>query len=157
MSFASRARLCAVAALAALGLTACAAQTGPYSYAPYEAGMIARVEEGTIVSARPIRLETYQNGSGGLVGGVAGAAIGSQFGGDTGGTVAGAVIGGLLGAVAGDAIANNENRNGFAYVIRRERDGSMIEIAQPDVQPLPLGMRVHIAYGDRVRVTPATY
>jgi outer membrane lipoprotein SlyB len=139
------------------GLSACATDPGPYAYNRYEAGTIARVEEGVVVAVRPVVFDGQQPGSGAAIGGLAGVAVGSQFGGDTGGHIAGAVIGGILGAVAGDAIANNSQQQGYAYTIRRERDGSMVEIAQVEPQPFPVGARVHITYGDRVRVVPAGY
>jgi outer membrane lipoprotein SlyB len=151
----SRPLLAALALVGTLTLGACATQPGPYGYSPYEAGTIARVEEGTIVSARPVVFNGQQQGSGAAVGGLAGAAVGSQFGGDTGGHIAGALIGGMLGAVAGDAMQNSSTATGFAYTIRRERDGSLIEVAQAEPQPIPVGARVHITYGDRVRIVPA--
>lgn len=149
-------RLFAAAALAGtLSLGACATTPGPYAYSPYEAGTIARVEEGTIVSSRPVQFGTQQRGSGALVGGAAGATIGSQFGGDSDGRLFGALLGGILGAVAGDAVQNDGASYGFAYTIRRERDGGLIEVAQAEAQPLAPGTRVHITYGDRVRIVPA--
>lgn len=151
----SRRILAAAALVGTLSLGACATQPGPYAYSPYEAGTIARVEEGTIVSSRPVSFGSQQRGSGALVGGAAGAAVGSQFGGDTDGRLFGALLGGIMGAVAGDAVQNNNTGYGFAYTIRRERDGSMIEVAQAEPQPLPNGARVHITYGDRVRIVPA--
>jgi outer membrane lipoprotein SlyB len=149
-----RIALAAAAAAATLGVGACATQTGPYAYSPYEAGMVARVEEGTILSARPVAFNPQQRGSGALVGGLVGATAGSQFGGDSGGHILGAVIGGLLGAAVGDAVEDGGASHGFAYTIRRDRDGSIVEIAQAEPQPLPVGQRVHISYGERVRVLP---
>jgi outer membrane lipoprotein SlyB len=151
----SRLLILGAALAGTLGLAACATTPGPDGYSPYEAGSIARVEEGTIVSVRPVRFGQQQNGSGAAVGGLAGAAVGSQFGGDTGGHIAGAVIGGLLGAVVGDAVQDGKTTNGFAYTIRRQHDGSLIEIPQAEPYAMPVGARVHITYGDRVRVTPA--
>jgi outer membrane lipoprotein SlyB len=151
----SRRLLAAAALLGAFGLTACATTPGPYGYSPYEAGMVARVEEGTIVSARPVAFGPRQQGSNAAVGGLAGAVVGSQFGGDSGGHLAGAIIGGVLGAVIGDSVEKNGAATGFAYTIRREPDGNLIEIAQAEPQPLSVGSRVRISYGDRVRVVPA--
>ena len=151
----SRRLFAAVALAGTLGLGACATQPGPYAYSPYEAGTIARVEEGVVISSRPVSFGGQQRGSGALVGGAAGATIGSQFGGDTDGRIFGAILGGIMGAVAGDAVQNNQTSYGFAYTIRRERDGSMIEVAQAEPQPLPNGAKVHITYGDRVRIVPA--
>jgi len=151
----SRLVLACAAVAGTLGLAACAAGPGPYAYRGYEAGRIAHVEEGTIVSARPVVFDPQQRGSGALIGGAAGAAVGSQFGGDTGGRILGGVIGGALGAAAGDAVESGRTTQGYAYTIRRERDGSMVEVAQAETQPLPIGTRVHITYGEQVRVVPA--
>jgi outer membrane lipoprotein SlyB len=146
--------LAPLALVGTLALGACATQPGPYSYSPYEAGMMARVEEGTVVSVRPVRFNDQQPGSGMAVGGLAGAAVGSQFGGDTGGHIIGALIGGMLGMGAGKAIEDGNVGHGFAYTIRRQGDGSLFEVAQVEPQPIPVGSRVHITYGDRVRIVP---
>jgi len=50
--------------------------------------------------------------------------------------------------------ANSSFGHGFAYPIRRDREGPIVGIAQAEPQPLPVGQRVHISYGDRVRVLP---
>lgn len=153
----ARFALMSLALAGALGLGACATDPGPYAYSPYEAGAISHVEEGTVLAVRPVVFDQQRRGSGALVGGAAGATIGSQFGGDSGGHLLGAVIGGMVGAVAGDAVSTGNARNGFAYTIRRQRDDSVIEIAQVEPQPLQPGTRVSIVYGDRVRVVPAGY
>ena len=144
----------AFALVGTLALGACATDPGPYAYSPYEAGMMARVEEGAIVSARPIVFDQHQRGSGAVVGGLSGAVVGSQFGGDAGGHLLGAIIGGMLGAGVGSAVEQGGARNGFAYTVRRQSDGSLFEVAQVEPQPIPVGARVNIVYGDRVRIVP---
>ena len=41
------------------------------------------------------------------------------------------------------------------YVVQRLRDDSLIEVYQPDPQPLPAGLRVGIRYGSPVRIEAA--
>ena len=80
---------------------------------------------------------------------MAGSAIAGR--GDRG---AGALLGGIGGALLGNAIASSDRHPGFAYTIRR-RDGGLVEIAQADPQPIPVGTRVSVAYGGgRARVSP---
>jgi outer membrane lipoprotein SlyB len=145
-----------VAGVLSGGLAACATAPGAYDYAPYETGAAARVEDGVIVSSRPITIGGSKPGSGAVIGGLAGAGVGAQFGGDTGGHLLGAVIGALGGAAIGDAVQTGQTRQGVAYIVRRDYDGASFEVAQPDAEPLPPGARVHIVYGERVRITPAS-
>jgi outer membrane lipoprotein SlyB len=142
-----------LAALAAAGLSACAEERGPGYYSPYEQGAVAQVEEGTIVSFRPVQFGPGDTAGGTIVGGVGGAVVGSAVAGrhDRG---TGAVLGAIGGALLGNAIASSDRVNGFAYTIRR-RDGRLVEIAQADPQPIPAGTRVTVSYGaGRARVAP---
>ncbi len=59
-------------------------------------------------------------------------------------------MGGLGGALLGTAIASSDRVHGFAYTIQR-RDGGMVEVAQAEHQPIPVGTRVSITYGAGVR------
>ncbi len=139
--------------LAAVSLSACAEDHGPGYYHPYQEGAIAHVEEGTVVSFRPVQFGPGDTTGGTLVGGVGGALVGNAVAGrhDRG---AGTVLGALGGALIGNAIASSDRVNGFAYTIRR-RDGQLIEIAQADPQPIPAGTRVTVSYGaGRARVAP---
>lgn len=153
-----RRRLAAAASLAlvsTLGLTACETYDGPSRYSAYEAGVPARVDEGRVVDFRPVRFGPNEdNAAAGTVGGaVAGGLIGSAVAGRHEGAALG-LAGALLGAVAGNAIARGDDHPGFAYIVRR-RDGTTLEVAQPDAAPIPRGTRVYVSYGARVRITPA--
>lgn len=157
MTASFRPRRAAVAALAVVsvaGLSACETYDGPERYSAYEAGMPARVDEGRVVDFRPVRFGPNEdNAAAGTVGGaVAGGLIGSAVAGRHDGAALG-IAGALLGAVAGNAIAKGDGRPGFAYIVRR-RDGSTLEVAQPDAGPIPTGTRVYITYGARVRIVP---
>lgn len=155
-----RARRLALAAVAAagLGLTACATAPAPYQYSQYEAGRPARVEEGDIVSIRPVRLGGGTSGVGAATGAVAGGLIGNnnigrgrRWEGNTGGTLVGAVAGALIGNAIEKSASNSP---GFAYTVRTRR-GNLVEVAQADAQPIPVGTHVFISYGERVRIEPA--
>ena len=75
------ATMIALSALTALSLTACAEAPGQGRYSAYESGVAAHVEEGEVVSFRPVAISADNSGTGAVVGGVTGAVVGSQFGG----------------------------------------------------------------------------
>jgi outer membrane lipoprotein SlyB len=140
-------------ALAATALAGCAEDRGPGYYPPYAEGRIAQVEEGTIVSYRPVSFGPHDTSEGTVIGGVGGAAAGAALAG-RGSRGEGAILGAIGGAILGNAIASSDRRPGFAYTIRR-RDGGLVEIAQADPQPIPVGARVTVSYGaGRARVAP---
>jgi len=139
--------------LSAAGLAACADEAGPGYYPPYAEGRIAQVQEGTVVSFRPVSFGPHDTAGGTIIGGVGGAVAGSALAG-RGSHGVGALLGGIGGALIGNAVASSDRHPGFAYTIRR-RDGGLVEIAQADPQPIPAGTRVTVAYGGgRARVTP---
>jgi outer membrane lipoprotein SlyB len=140
---------------AAAGLSACADERGPGYYPPYAEGRIAQVQEGTIVSFRPVEFGPHDTTGGTIIGGVGGAVAGSAIAG-RGDRGVGALLGGLGGALIGNAIASSDRTHGFAYTIRR-RDGGLVEIAQAEPQPIPVGTRVSITYGDGVRAHVAPF
>ena len=143
-----------LSAVAVSGLAACESDLGPSRYGPYEAGVPARVEEGRVVSFRPIRFGDPQNVNGATTAGViGGGALGASLGGDTGGSVAGGLLGAVVGGVVGHELGKSGERNGFAYVIRM-RDGRQLEVPQADRYPIPDGTRVNVVFGPRVRVEP---
>lgn len=135
----------AFAAVCVAGLSGCADERGPAYYPAYAEGAVSHVEEGVIVSYRPIQFGPGDTRGGSIIGGVGGAVAGAAVAGpyDRG---VGAVIGALGGALIGNAIASNDRTPGFAYTIRG-RDGRMIEIAQADPQPILPGSRVTISFG----------
>ncbi len=143
----------ALSALAVTGLSACADEAGPGYYPPYAEGRIAQVEEGTVVSFRPVTFGPHDTAGGTIIGGVGGAVAGSAIAG-RGDRGVGALLGGIGGALIGNAVASSDRHPGFAYTIRR-RDGGLVEIAQADQQPIPVGARVTVSYGaGRARVAP---
>ena len=144
-------------AVFALALAGCASGLGANTYDRAEVGVVNRVDEGTVVDARPITIEGSRQGKG--VGTVAGAVIGGmvghQFGGGRDERAIGAAVGAVGGAVAGNAIGNKATeRQGMAYTIRL-RSGELITVTQGADVFIPNGAPVLIARGgDRARVIP---
>lgn len=154
MSNATSIRAAALLSLAIFGLTACAETPGQDRYVAYEAGRAAHVEEGEIVSFRPVTIGADNTGTGAIVGGVGGAVVGSQFGGRRQDHVASGVVGAVAGALLGNAIEKGNEAKGYAYTVRVLRTKELIEVVQPDAAPMPNGQHVAISYGDRVRIAP---
>lgn len=148
------AALAVVLAASTVGLAACETDYGPGRYSAYEAGAPARVEEGTLIGFRPVTFGGRDTGAGTAIGAVGGGLAGSAIAG-RGDGFAGGIAGAVLGALAGNAIERSERQPGFVYVVRFRRDGTTVEIPQPDRYPIRIGTRVFVSYGARVRVFPA--
>jgi outer membrane lipoprotein SlyB len=143
-------------AVLATALAGCASGLGANNYDRGSVGMVARVEEGTVVGVRPIKIDGSEKSSG--VGTLAGAALGGLAGSELGGgskdNTAGAIGGAILGGVIGNAVGNAATaQDGFAYTIRL-RNGELVSIAQAGAAPIPAGTPVIIEYGERARVIP---
>ncbi len=140
----------------ATALAGCASGLGANTYDPSQVGRIARVEEGTIVAARPITIEGSQQSA--KIGTLAGAALGGLAGSELGGghkaNTAGAIGGAILGGVAGNAIGKSAGAQpGFAYTIRLP-SGELVSVVQAGEFAMPAGTPVLIEYGERARVVP---
>jgi outer membrane lipoprotein SlyB len=143
--------LFAGAAVLALGLAGCETPNA-YNYAPYEAGVPTPLEPATVVNLRPVRIGGQTTG-GGLT---TGAIVGGVSGGAIGGDAAGAVVGTLAGAVLGNVLEHKASEHdGFAYDVRMQRDGRVIEIVQPGRDAIPVGAHVYVSFGPRARIIPA--
>ena len=151
LSFVSRPLALAAVLIAAGGLAACETPNA-YTYAPYEAGQAVPLEPATIVNFRPVRIGGRDSGAGTVGGALIGGASGAAIGGDA----AGAIIGSVAGAVLGNAVERGATRSdGFAYDIRMQRNGRVLEVVQPDQYPIPVGSQVYVSFGPRTRIIPA--
>jgi outer membrane lipoprotein SlyB len=90
------------AALAALAALSGCMTTSPDVVQPYHAQRMSHVQDGTIISIRPVTVDGQQTGAGAVTGGVVGGIAGSSVGGRREGAVVG-VIGAVAGAVIGNA------------------------------------------------------
>ncbi len=133
------------------GLAACETPN-PNIYAPYEAGRAVPLEPATVVNFRPVRIGGRDTGAGTFGGALIGGASGAAIGGDA----AGAIIGTVAGAVLGNAVERGATRGtAFAYDVRMQRDGRVLEVVQPDQYPIPVNSQVYVSFGPRVRIIPA--
>ena len=143
-------------AILATALAGCASGLGANTYDRGSVGMVARVEEGTVVGLRPIQIEGSSQGSkvGTLAGAVLGGLAGSEIGGGSKANTAGAIGGAILGGVLGNAVGNSATaQTGYAYTIRL-RSGELVSVAQAGEYAIPNGTPVLIEYGQRARVIP---
>ena len=141
--------------LAVVALAACTT-TSPDVISRYDAQRMAVVQDGTIVSIRPVTVEGTQSGGGAAAGGVIGAVAGSSVGGSRESVIVG-VLGAVAGAVAGNAIERGATREGAVEILVQLRNGERRSIVQArGGETLYAGDPVVITTsGGRARVTRA--
>ena len=118
-----------VAALAAVATLAGCMTTSPDVVQPYHAQRMSHVQDGTILSIRPVTVDGQQSGAGAVTGGVVGGIAGSSVGGPREGAVVG-VIGAVAGAVIGNAIERDATREKAYEIIVQLRNGERRAIVQ---------------------------
>ena len=144
-----------IASAAVVALAACTT-TSPDVISRYDAQRMAVVQDATVLSVRPVRVDGTQSGGGAAAGGVMGAVAGSSVGGSREGVIVG-VLGAVLGAVAGNAIERNATREDAVEVLVQLRNGERRSIVQArGGETLLVGDPVVITTsGGRARVTRA--
>ena len=142
-----------VAALAAVATLAGCMTTSPDVVQPYHAQRMSHVQDGTILSIRPVTVDGQQSGAGAVTGGVVGGIAGSSVGGPREGAVVG-VIGAVAGAVIGNAIERDATREKAYEIIVQLRNGERRAIVQAQGnEPLNVGDAVLlVTTGGRTRV-----
>ncbi|MCZ4328410.1 glycine zipper 2TM domain-containing protein [Castellaniella denitrificans] len=152
------ARLAAIAglSLSLLALAGCANQTASssvYTYGQAQQEQIVRY--GTVVSVRPVVIQSDKSSGVGALGGAAlGGVAGSAIGGGRG-QILTSIGGALLGGLAGNAIENQVGKtNGLEITVRLD-NGETRVIAQAADVALSSGQRVQvISGGGPTRVVP---
>ena len=144
-----------IVSLAVVALAACST-TSPDVISRNDAQRMAVVQEGTVVSIRPVSVEGSQSGGGAAAGGVIGAVAGSSVGGRRESAIVG-VLGAVAGAVAGNAIERGATREGAVEILVQLRNGERRSIVQArGSETLFAGDPVVITMsGGRARVTRA--
>lgn len=145
----------ALAILISLTLVGCANEDiyGGNVYSGTQAKEARSISYGTIVSTRPVKIQSDNQGvvgtiGGGAIGGIAGSAIG----GGTGRALATAV-GAVAGAVVGSKVEEKASQvNAIEMVIRKD-DGKEIVVVQKAEANLVPGARVRIVGGSRLNVS----
>jgi outer membrane lipoprotein SlyB len=147
-------------AVATVLLSGCSSNLGGGDYATKGVGEISQTLKGTIVSARPVTLNSSdksQFGAGAAIGGLSGGLLGSTIGGGKGRLVTG-VLGGLAGAGAGHLLQGKiTEQEGMEYQVQLDR-GDTISLAQGAEPKMAVGQRVLVIQSnrDRSRIVPDT-
>ena len=145
----------ALALAVTLGVTGCA-NTDIFSgdvYSADQAKEARSIENGTLISVRPVKIQADNKGVIGTVGGGAlGGIAGSAIGGGRGQAIATAV-GAVAGAVAGSKIEEKASQvNGAELVIRKDNGKSIVVVQKADSRYVA-GKRVQIVGGSTLNVS----
>ena len=145
----------ALAILMSLTLVGCANEDiyGGNVYSGAQAKEARSISYGTIVSTRPVKIQSDNQGvvgtiGGGAIGGIAGSAIG----GGTGRALATAV-GAVAGAVVGSKVEEKASQVSAIEMVIRKDDGKEIVVVQKAEANLVPGVRVRIVGGSRLNVS----
>jgi outer membrane lipoprotein SlyB len=114
--------------LAAAALAACTT-TSPDVIQKGDAQRLSQVQDGTVLSVRPVVVEGNQSGVGAAAGGVAGAVAGSTVGGRREGAVVG-VLGAVAGGVIGNAVERMGTREEAVEILVQLKNGERRAIVQ---------------------------
>jgi outer membrane lipoprotein SlyB len=144
-----------LATLVAASLVGCATHDPNMRYRA-DTQRMAQVQDGHIVSVRPVRLEGRDSGVGGAVGMVSGAVAGSNVGGYRDAPVF-AFLGAILGGVIGTAIERDAGRTEALEMIIQLRNGERVAVVQARGQEdfRPGDAVVVISQGRSARVSRA--
>ena len=145
----------ALAVLMSLTLVSCANEDiyGGNVYSGAQAKEARSISYGTIVSTRPVKIQSDNQGvvgtiGGGAIGGIAGSAIG----GGTGRALATAV-GAVAGAVVGSKVEEKASQVSAIEMVIRKDDGKESVVVQKAEANLVPGARVRIVGGSRLNVS----
>jgi outer membrane lipoprotein SlyB len=144
-----------LAALAVAALAACTT-TSPDVINKNEAQRLSVVQDGVVLSIRPVVVEGSQSGIGATAGGVAGGVAGASVGGRREAAVVG-VIGAVVGGVVGNAVERFGTREEAVELLIQLKNGERRAIVQAKAgETLNAGDSVIlITTGGKVRVTRA--
>lgn len=145
----------AFAILLSLGLAGCANED-IYSgnvYNGTEAKEARSISYGTIVSSRPVKIQSNnQNVIGSVGGGVLGGIAGSGIGGGTGQAIATAV-GAIAGAMIGSKVEEKASQVNALELVIRKNNGQEIVVVQKYDPSLVPGAKVRIVGGSTLNVS----
>lgn len=144
-----------LATVALAALTACST-TSPDVISRNDAQRLSQVQDGTVLSVRPVTVEGSQSGIGGVAGGITGAVAGSSVGGRREGAVVG-VLGAVAGGVIGNLVERSATREEAVEILVQLKNGERRAIVQAKgSETLNPGEAVIIVTtGGKVRVTRA--
>ena len=143
-----------IAAVVAL-LAACATSS-PDVIQRGDAQRLSQVQDGTVLSIRPVTVDGSQSGVGTVAGGVIGGVAGSSVGGHREGLAVG-VLGAVLGGVIGNAAERAGTRENAVEILIQLRNGERRAIVQAvgGETIVPGDAVVLVTTGGKTRVTRA--
>lgn len=112
----------------AASLAACST-TSPDVIRKEDAQRLSQVQDGTVLSVRPVVVEGNQSGVGAAAGGIAGGVAGSSVGGRREAAVVG-VLGAVAGAVVGNAVERMSTREDAVEILVQLKNGERRAIVQ---------------------------
>ncbi|OIN91354.1 MAG: hypothetical protein AUJ20_11020 [Comamonadaceae bacterium CG1_02_60_18] len=146
-----------MAALAlAVTLSACSTSS-PDVIQRGDAQRLSRVEDGVVLSVRPVTVDGSQSGIGAAVGGVTGAVAGASRGGSSAESNVIGLLVGVAGAAAGNAIervATREDANELLIQLKGGERRAVVQSKGTEVL-VPGDAVILVTTGGKVRVTKA--
>jgi outer membrane lipoprotein SlyB len=144
-----------VLALLVASLTACATSS-PDVIQRGDAQRLSQVQDGTVLSVRPVTVDGSQSGVGTVAGGVIGGVAGSSVGGRRE-SVAVGVLGAVIGGVVGNAAERAGTRENAVEILIQLRNGERRAIVQAvgSETIAPGDAVVLVTTGGKTRVTRA--
>ena len=134
--------------------------TSPTNVSTSDAQKVTAIEYGVIKSSSPVKIKGESNWIGATAGGMIGGLLGTQVCGEEEiigtkcqdiavvyGTIGGAAIGTVAQAILG-------NHDGFQYIVNIDNNEKDSAFVQGDKNPMNIGQRVVIIYGNDIRVMP---
>jgi len=116
-------------AIAMAAVLAACSTTSPDVIQRGDAQRLSQVQDGTVLSVRPVVVEGSQSGVGAVAGGVAGGVAGSTVGGHREGAVVG-VLGAVAGAVVGNAVERMGTREEAVEILVQLKNGERRAVVQ---------------------------
>jgi outer membrane lipoprotein SlyB len=132
-------------------LAGCADNINSDHYSTSATGKVSTVAQCTVLSVREVKVDSGDTTAGTMIGGIAGGVAGSTIGRGRGsalGAVGGALLGGLVGSAAQQGLSS---QTGFEYIVKLD-NGQAISITQGASQPLMVGQRCLVLYGNPSRI-----
>tara|TARA_A100001011_G_scaffold343468_1_gene377783 strand:+ start:7 stop:474 length:468 start_codon:yes stop_codon:yes gene_type:complete len=134
--------------------------SSPTNVSTSDAQKVTAIEYGVIKSSSPVKIKGESNWIGATAGGMIGGLLGTQICGEEEiigtkcqdiavvyGTIGGAAIGTVAQAMLG-------NHDGFQYIVNIDNNDKDSAFVQGDKNPMKIGQRVVIIYGNDIRVMP---
>jgi len=138
----------------AVALAACGSRYSPDSYATRAVQQANKVEKGTVVGRRQVKVSA-EGSTGAAAGAAAGGVVGAAAPAASGvmsalGGVGGALVGGLVGTAAEHTVVDTR---AYEYVVHTAK-GELLSVTQMDNTPLAIGQNVLVIAGNQARVVP---